>query len=542
MPEKNQVFKAEITGITSEGNGVCRIDGMAVFVPGTAVGDLCDIRIVKVLKSYAFGIVERLTAPSPDRTEDNCPVYKKCGGCLFRHISYEAECRTKNGIVRDAFERIGGLSPEFDSFLGAEAVERYRNKAQYPVAVADGKAVCGFFAPRSHRLVPVTDCALQPPVFSGILKKLLDYINEKKLPVYDESTNTGLIRHIYIRRGAHSGEVMLCIVVRKDISRQLSALCRTLTDSIPDIKSIVMNINPKKTNVILGDECITLWGSDNITDTMCGNTVKISPLSFYQVNTVQAERLYTKALEYAAPEKNDIIADLYCGAGTIGLSMAKQAAKIAGVEIIPQAVENARENAALNGITNAEFYCGDAGEIFGKLRKQGCKPDIIVIDPPRKGCSAGTIDVIAGAAPQKIVMISCNPATAARDAKLLSEKGYSVDKVCGVDLFPRTGHVECIVLLSKLQSQQHIEVELKTDELDLTSAESKATYDEIKAYIYKNSGLKVSSLNIAQVKQKYGFELRENYHISKKEKPRQPKCPKEKEEAILATLKHFQMI
>ena len=452
MPEKNQIFKAEITDLTAEGNGVCRFDGMAVFVPGTAVGDIAEIRTVKVLKSYAFGIVERLVSPSPDRVENSCPVYKQCGGCLFRHISYDAECRTKNGIVRGAFTRIGGLSPEFESFLAAEETERYRNKAQYPLAVADGKAVCGFYAPRSHRVIPVSDCVLQPHIFSGILEAVLDYISEKKLSVYDEESNTGIIRHIYLRRGAHSGEIMVCIVVRKDISRQLSALCRVLTERFADIKSIVMNINPQKTNVILGEKCVTLWGSDTISDTMCGNRINISPLSFYQVNTLHAERLYAKALEFAAPQKSDTIADLYCGAGTIGLSMAKYAAKIVGVEIVPQAVENAKENAALNSISNAEFYCGDAGEVFGKLRKQGCKPDIIVIDPPRKGCSAETIDVIAEAAPRKIVMISCNPATAARDAKLLAEKGYSTDKVCGVDMFPRTGHVECVVLLSKKQT------------------------------------------------------------------------------------------
>lgn len=449
MLEKNQVHTAEITGLTSEGSGVCRIDGMAVFVPETAVGDVCEIRIVKPLKSYAFGIVEKLVTPSPDRITDCCPVYKKCGGCLLRHISYEAECRTKNSIVRDAFERIGGLSPDFDDFLGAEDTERYRNKAQYPLAIQDGKAVCGFYAPRSHRVIPVADCALQPEVFSDIISSVLDYISEKKLSVYDETSNTGIIRHIYLRRGAHSGEIMVCLVVRKDISRQLSALCRRLTEKFSDIKSIIMNINSKKTNVILGDQCITLWGSDVISDTMCGNTVEISPLSFYQVNTVQAERLYEKALEYSAPKKSEVIADLYCGAGTIGLSMAEQAARIVGVEIVPQAVENAKKNALRNNIVNAEFHCGDAGEVFGKLRKKGCSPDIIVIDPPRKGCSPETIDVIAEAAPHKIVMISCNPATAARDAKLLSEKGYSVDKVCGVDLFPRTGHVECVVLMSR---------------------------------------------------------------------------------------------
>ena len=449
MPEKNQVCTAEITGLTSEGSGVCRVDGMAVFVPGTAVGDIAEIKIVKVLKSYAFGIVERIVTPSDDRVENTCSVYKKCGGCLLRHISYEAECRTKDGIVRDAFTRIGGLSPEFDNFLGAETTEHYRNKAQYPLAVQDGRAVCGFFAPRSHRVIPVEDCALQPEVFSEIIKAVLDYINDRKLSVYNEETNTGIIRHIYLRRGAHSGEIMVCLVVRKDISRQLNALCRTLTEKFGDIKSIVMNINSKKTNVILGDECLTLWGSDTISDTMCGNTVEISPLSFYQVNTVQAERLYGKALEYASPESSEVIADLYCGAGTIGLSMAKQAAKIVGVEIVSQAVENAKKNALRNNIANAEFHCGDAGEVFGKLRKQGCKPDIIVVDPPRKGCSPETIGVMAEAAPRKIVMISCNPATAARDAKLLSERGYSADKVCGVDLFPKTGHVECVVLMSR---------------------------------------------------------------------------------------------
>ena len=449
MPEKNQVCTAEITALTSEGNGVCRVDGMAVFVPETAVGDVCEVKIVKVLKSYAYGIVEKIVSPSADRIENSCPVYKKCGGCLLRHISYDAECRTKNDIVRDAFQRIGGLSPIFDSFICAEDTEHYRNKAQYPVAEIDGKAVCGFFAPRSHRIVPVDDCALQPNIFSDILGTVMDYINKKKLSAYNEASNTGTIRHIYLRRGAHSGEIMVCIVVRKDMSRQLSALCRILAEKYSDIKSIIMNINSQKTNVILGDKCVTLWGTDTISDVMCENTVEISPLSFYQVNTVQAERLYAKALEYAAPNRNEVIADLYCGAGTIGLSMAEKAKKIVGVEIIPQAVENAKKNAERNNISNADFYCGDAGKVFGELRKNGCSPDIIVVDPPRKGCSAETIDVIANSAPKKIVMISCNPATAARDAKMLSDNGYSVDKVCGVDLFPRTGHVECVVLMSR---------------------------------------------------------------------------------------------
>ena len=450
MPEKNKVYTAEITGLTSEGSGVCRIEEMAVFVPETAVGDVAEIRVVKVLSSYAFGIAERIVTPSPDRCERPCGAYKKCGGCVYRHISYEAECRAKEAVVRDAFERIGGLSPQLDPFIAAADTDRYRNKAQYPLASEDGKAVCGFYAPRSHRVVPIEDCPLQPRVFSDIAAAVLGYINAKKLPVYDEKTGTGMMRHIYLRRGAHSGEIMVCLVARKDVSRQLSALCRELSGSFPDVRSIVLNINPAKTNVILGERCITLWGSDTIADTMCGNEVEISPLSFYQVNTVQAERLYAKALEYAAPTGSETIADLYCGAGTIGLSMAHRAARIVGVEIVPEAVENARQNAARNGITNAEFHCGDAGEIFGQLRERGCSPDIIVVDPPRKGCSPETISNIIAAAPEKIVMISCNPSTAARDAKLLTENGYTAERVCGADLFPSTKHTECVVLLRKI--------------------------------------------------------------------------------------------
>ncbi|MDE6781046.1 MAG: 23S rRNA (uracil(1939)-C(5))-methyltransferase RlmD [Ruminococcus sp.] len=446
MLEKNQFITAEITGITSEGNGVCRADGMAVFVPDTAVGDTARIKIVKVLKNYAYGIIDEIITPSPDRILPDCPVYKKCGGCTFRHIDYNAECQIKNNIVKDAFQRIGGLNPEYDDFIVAEETSRYRNKAQYPLAVVDGKAVCGFYAERTHRVIPVDDCMLQPEIFQNILDIILEYINSHKIAVYSESTHTGIIRHIYIRQGTYSGEIMVCLVVRKDISRQLSVLCRTITKKFPSVKSIVMNLNPDKTNVILGNKCLTLYGSDTISDVMCGNKIEISPLSFYQVNTVQAEKIYRKALEFADPSANDIIADLYCGAGTIGLSMAGKVKKITGIEVIPEAVENARKNALVNNITNAEFHCGDSGEVFKKL---AVRPDIIVIDPPRKGCSPETVRNIAQSAPKKIVMISCNPSTAARDAKLFGELGYTTQKVCGADLFPRTRHVECVVLLTR---------------------------------------------------------------------------------------------
>ncbi len=447
MLEKNQLYTAEITDITSEGSGVCRINDMAVFVPETAVGDVAEIRIVKVLSRYAYGIVNKIISPSPDRQERPCPAYKKCGGCVFRHISYEAECKVKDNIVREAFRRIGGLDPEFDDFICADNTERYRNKAQYPLAVQDGKAVCGFYAPRSHRVIPIEDCPLQPAVFADIVKCCLDYINEKKLSVYDEKTHTGIIRHIFLRKGTYSDQIMVCFVVRKDISRQLSPLVYILTHKF-HVVGIHININPDRTNIILGDKWHSLYGTE-ISDTMCGNEIILSPPSFYQVNTVQAEKIYAKALEYADPDPLDTIADLYCGAGTIGLSMADKVKSVIGIEIIPEAVYDAKRNASVNNIYNAEFHCGDAGEIFDSLRENGCSPDIILLDPPRKGCSEEALDTVISAAPRKIVMISCNPSTAARDARYLSDNGYVLNKVCGCDFFPATRHVECVVLMSR---------------------------------------------------------------------------------------------
>ncbi|MBR6384723.1 MAG: 23S rRNA (uracil(1939)-C(5))-methyltransferase RlmD [Ruminococcus sp.] len=454
MFEKNQVFTAEIIDITSEGNGVCRINDVAVFVPQTAVGDVVEVKIVKVLSHYAYGIVNKLVLPSPDRLDNRfCKAYKKCGGCVFRHISYEAECKVKDNIVKEAFRRIGGLDPEFDDFICADNTERYRNKAQYPLAVQDGKAVCGFYAPRSHRVIPIDDCPLQPEIFSEIVKCCLDFINEKKLSVYDEKTHTGILRHIYLRKGTYSNQIMVCLVVRKDFSRQLYPLAHVLHHKFSEIFSVIMNINPDKTNVILGDKWISLYGCEEISDTMCGNEIIISPPSFYQVNTVQAEKIYAKALEYANLEPTDTIVDLYCGAGTIGLSMADKVLSVIGIEIVPEAVYDAKRNAKINEIYNAEFYCGDAGEVFENLRQKGCTPDIILLDPPRKGCSEQTLDTVISANPKKIVMISCNPSTAARDAKTLSENGYTAEKVCGCDFFPATRHVEVVLLLSRQNNE-----------------------------------------------------------------------------------------
>lgn len=445
MSEKNQQFRAVITDITAEGNGVCHVDNMAVFVAGAVTGDEIEGKIVKVLKNYAFGIILDILIPSPDRTESDCEYYKKCGGCTFRHISYEAECRIKDNTIKNAFVRMNKLSPDFEEFLPCESVSNYRNKAQYPVSMADNKAVCGFYSPRSHRVIPLESCKLQPDVFQNIADTVLDYINKNKISVYDENTHTGIIRHIYIRQGFHTKEIMLCIVVRKNISRELKKLCSILKEKFSDIKSIVMNINPDKTNVITGNQCITLWGNDTITDIMCGNKIEISPLSFYQINTPQAEKLYKIAEEYAIPQNKNIV-DLYCGAGTIGLSMSHKAKSITGIEIIPEAIENARHNAEINNLSNAEFICGDSGKIFSVLNNS---PDVIILDPPRKGCDSFTLDTIIKSGCRRIVMISCNPSTAARDCRILSDNGYEIKKVRGVDMFPRTSHVECVVLLSR---------------------------------------------------------------------------------------------
>lgn len=451
MLKKNEVIALEITGMTSEGNGVGRHEGIAVFVPLTAVGDKITCKIVKTEKSYCYGIIEEIKEAAPCRTPADCEVYRQCGGCCFRHFGYEEELRIKDNIVRDAFRRIGGIDTEFEEILGCESRDGYRNKAQYPVADKDGQAVCGFFAKRSHRIIPYTDCRLQPPIFREITDFIISYINENKIPAYNEQTGKGSVRHIYLRRGYHSGEIMVCIVSAKNISGEIKPLCNLLTEKFPDIKSIVVNLNPAKTNVILGERIINLYGDGYIRDIMCKNKIRLSPLSFYQVNTPQAERLYAIAKEYANLDGGERIMDLYCGTGTIGLSMADKAGSLIGVEIIPEAVRDARFNAAENGISNAEFICDSAGKAARKLSERGELPDVITVDPPRKGCDEETVAALLKMAPKRIVMISCNPATCARDVKLLCESGiYRTVKARAVDMFPGTGHVETAVLLSKL--------------------------------------------------------------------------------------------
>lgn len=450
MIHKNDHYEVEITGITAEGNGIAKIDGFIVFVPQTAVGDIVKIKIVKVLKNYGFGIIEQIVFPAKDRIENDCSVFRQCGGCCWRHISYSSELEIKWQQVRDCFERLGGFSLPPQPIVGSEKVVGYRNKAQFPVGIDNtGKAIAGFFAKRSHRIISCLDCKLQPPVFNQIVKSVLDFINKYQITVYQEQAHTGIIRHIYLREAEATKEIMLCLVCAKKQFPHQKEFCETMLSEFPQIKSIILNYNPDKTNVILGKTCFTIAGSDTITDILCGVQVQISPLSFYQVNKEQAQRLYQKAIIYAQLSDQDILLDLYCGIGTIGLSAAKRVKMLIGVEIIPQAVENAKENARLNGFENTRFLCADCKAAVKQLEEEHIKTDVIIVDPPRKGCDKDVIESICRIAPRKLIMISCNPATAARDCKLLCEQGYQIEEYTPFDLFPRTSAIECVVKLIK---------------------------------------------------------------------------------------------
>lgn len=448
--KKNDIITLRIMDLTNEGNGVAKHESMTVFVPDTAVGDVIKCRIVKLKSSYCYGRKEELIESAPVRIESRCPVSVQCGGCCFRHITYEEECRLKDKFIRDSFQRIGKIGCQFLPFMGCENNDHYRNKAQFPVAEFKGRAVCGFYARRSHRVVEYTHCLLQPEIFTDILEAVMAYVNSHGIRAYDEVKLTGLLRHIFIRRGENSGEIMVCLVVtdakKGMVFRQLA---QSLVRSFPEIKTVVLNVNPKNTNVILGSRIVPLMGSGEICDIMCGNRIMISPLSFYQVNTLQAQKLYRAAQELAELKSTDTLLDLYCGAGTIGLSMASKVKRLIGVEIIPEAVENARTNAELNGITNAEFICSDAGEAAKLLYDRGIRPDVVIADPARKGCDRRSIEYMVKMSPDRIVMISCNHTTAARDCAVFEELGYKTVCVRGVDMFPRTGHTECIVKLAR---------------------------------------------------------------------------------------------
>lgn len=543
MLKKNQIEEAEITAMSSDGNGIAKIDGMVVFVPYTAVGDKLKIRIVKVQKNYSFGIIEEILEPSPDRVDDHCPVYKKCGGCAFRHISYEAELRHKAEFVQSNLRRLGGLDPVLLPITPSPLVQGYRNKAQYPIREYDGKIEAGFFAKRSHRVISCASCDLQPAFFEQILEYTKQFLEEYHISAYDEQTGKGKVRHLYIRYGEVSGEVMVCLVVNSERLPHAAEYVEGLLKVCPQVVSVVLNINREQNNVILGQKCITLYGKDTIEDTLCDVRFELSPLSFYQVNRQAAEKLYRLAAEMAQFEGNELLIDLYCGAGTIGLSMTSNVRELIGVEIVPDAVENAKENAKRCGVENARFICADAKEAAAQLAAENLHPDVIVVDPPRKGCDLEVLQAISAMAPKRLVMISCNSASLARDCKELEALGYHLEKAAPVDLFPRTTHVETVVLLSKGEvDSKKVRVEFSLEDMDMSGFQNDATYSQIKERVLQQTGLKVSSLYIAQIKQKHGIIERENYNKPKSENTRQPKCPPEKEAAITEALKYFGMI
>ena len=571
---KNDIVTVKIEDIGTEGEGIGKLEGFTLFVKDAVMGDVVEARLVKVKKNYAYARLEKVLTSSPLRVKPVCPYHKQCGGCQIQAMSYEAQLQFKENKVKNNLVRIGGFDQIFiesvmESVVGMEQPWHYRNKAQFPVGTdKDGRIITGFYAGRTHSIIANTDCALGVEENKPILQKVLAYMQNEKVSAYDETTGQGLVRHILIRKGFTSGEIMVCLVINGKSLPKEDRLVSTLRE-IPGMTSIWLNYNTKNTNVIMGTEGRVLWGQNTITDVIhrrsieeinsgkdClrydskenapqGITFAISPLSFYQVNPIQTEKLYSLALEYAGLTGEETVWDLYCGIGTISLFMAQCAKEVHGVEIVPQAIEDARKNAERNHIENATFYVGKAEEVLPRLyEEEHIFADVICVDPPRKGCDEACLNTIIKMAPKRIVYVSCDSATLARDLKYLCENGYEIRKVRAVDQFGQTVHTETVCLLSKLhEAKHHVNVKLDMDEMDLTAAESKATYEEIKKYVAEhNDGMKVSNLYIAQIKQKHGIIERENYNKPKSEKGGQPECPKEKEIAIEEALKYFQMI
>ena len=446
MLTKNEIYETVITDYTAEGQGVARVEGCAVFIPNAIAGEKCRIRIEKVGKTWAAGKIVEILEKSPRRINRACPISASCGGCDFHHMDYAEETRLKAERVRQALNRIGGESFTEMPILAAPTCEGYRNKAQYPVAHRKDRAYAGFFKAGTHEVVENRRCLILPRETDDVKDAVMDYVSQFRVSVYDESTGKGLLRHIYVRRGAVSGQILVCLVVNGRKLPHTDALLKRL-ETITGFTTLVLSVNTKAGNSVLGDEFITLYGPGYIEDTLCGLNFRLSPRSFYQVNHHQAQRLYEAAIERAGITKDDTVLDLYCGVGTITLAMAKAAGKVIGIEVIPQAVQDAKDNARRNGIENAEFFCGDAGQAALELEKQGIKADVVVVDPPRKGLNADTIEALARFAPRRIVYVSCDPATLARDVALLKERGYVLKNAMAADLFPRCAHVESVVTL-----------------------------------------------------------------------------------------------
>ena len=547
--KKNDSIELKIEDMGVDGEGIGKYEGMTFFVKDAVIGDTIRAGITKLKKNYGYARVQEILEPSPYRVQPECPLYARCGGCQIQAMDYRQQLCYKQKKVRGNLIRIGGFAPELidsvmEEIVGMEQPYRYRNKAQFPIGVnKDGQPVAGFYAARTHNIIPVEDCKLGVTQNEQILGAVLSYMRENGVRPYDETTGRGLVRHVLIRYGFTSKELMVCLVINGETLPQEKKLVYALC-KIEGMTSISVNINRKNTNVILGEETRTVWGSDYITDqihlrdcdhdfvlTYTAIAYHISPQSFYQVNPVQTEKLYSLALSYAGLTGRETVWDLYCGIGTISLFLAQKAGKVYGVEIVPQAIEDAKSNAALNGITNATFFVGKAEEVLPEFYEKKSRetetdmlhPDVIVVDPPRKGCDEKCLETMIRMKPDRIVYVSCDPATLARDLKILCGGGYELRKVRPVDQFGHTTHVETVVLLSKgMFDSRKVTVDFSLEDMDLSEFKGKATYEQIKAYVLEQTGLKVSSLYIAQIKKKCGLDVGENFNLPKLENARQP--------------------
>ena len=537
--KKNSVHRLTVEGYSSEGMGVARLDGRVVFVQRAVAGEICDVQLMKVLKNCAYGCVAQLVTPSPARQEPDCPWFGRCGGCDFRHLRYDEELRAKRQRVQDALTRLGGSDVEVEEILGAAQPLHYRNKSQYPVS-AEGTV--GFYRARSHQVVPVDRCLIQHPAADAAAAAVAEWMKTWQVPGYDEKTRKGLLRHIYVRVN-QAGESLCCLLVNGDALPREQELVKALRAAVPGLTGVVLGRNTRPGNVILGDSYRTLWGQDFLMDTLRGFTFRLSVPSFYQVNHDQAEVLYGKALEFAALTGQETVLDLYCGIGTITLCLAAASARAIGAEIVPEAIADAKENAARNGVENVSFFCADAGDIAARLAEEGLRPDVVTVDPPRKGLAPEVIASIVEMAPDRVVYVSCDPGTLGRDVKLFGQTGYRLIRAAAVDMFPGTRHVETVVLLSKGEiDSKKVRVEFSLEDMDMSGFQKGATYEQIKTYVLEHTGLKVSSLYISQIKRKCGLDVGQNYNLSKKEDAKVPQCPPEKEAAIMEALKYFQMI
>ena len=540
--KKNASLTLEITGYTAEGMGVARWEGRVVFIPGTILGERWEVQLLKIKTNVAWGRAVRLLAPSPERVALDCPLAGRCGGCQYRHMTYEEELRAKRQRVQDALSRVGGVSLELPQVLGAENPLRYRNKVQFPVAQEKRGLAVGYYRARSHDVLDVDDCLLQPEAVTTLRRAFKGWMERYRVPAYDEGTCQGLIRHLYVRTN-QAGEALCCVVANGARLPHAPELVQALRQAAPALAGLVLNTNTKDTNVILGPSYRTIWGRDFLEERLCGMTFRLSVPSFFQINRAQTERLYAQALEFAGLTGRETVLDLYCGIGTISLALAQRAGQVIGAEIVPEAVQDAQANAARNQVSNARFLCGDAGEAAFQLAAEGVRPQVICVDPPRKGLAPEVPEILASMAPDRIVYVSCDPATLARDVKRFGELGYPAVKARAVDLFPRTAHVETVVLLSKGEiDSKKVRVEFSLEDMDMSGFQKGATYEQIKAYVLKHTGLKVSSLYISQVKRKCGLDVGQNYNLSKKEDAKVPKCPPEKEAAIMEALKYFRML